>query len=82
MKDLKDLLEKFIGKFVIVIVYLEGKYNDDIKKVVVEVGYFMGFIIERGYVDKDDSCVLLNRICIDYIYKFFDIKKVLENLCK
>lgn len=82
LKDSKDSLEKLIGKPVTAIAYPEGKYNDDTQKAAVEAGYSMGFTIERGYADRDDSRVLLNRICIDYTYKPSDIKKVLENLRK
>ena len=56
--------------------------KNDTKKVVLEAGYTMGFTIERGYADRDDNSAELNRICVDYTYKPYNILDVLKKLKK
>lgn len=78
----KETLEKTTGKPIISIAYPLGHFNEDSKKAALEAGYSMGFTIDRGYADREDSPFQLNRICVDYTYKPSDILKVLKKLPK
>jgi peptidoglycan/xylan/chitin deacetylase (PgdA/CDA1 family) len=82
LKNSKEALEKLTGKPVISIAYPEGKYNDDTTKAVLEAGYAMGFTIDRGYVGVGDNAVKLNRLCVDYTYKPYNIEKILNKTAK
>lgn len=78
----KQTLEKVTGKPITSIAYPLGHFNEDSKKAALNAGYSTGFTIDRGYADRDDSPVQLNRICVDYTYKPSDILKVLNKLPK
>ncbi len=82
IKNSKQAIEKITGKPVISIAYPEGKYNEDTKKAVLEAGYAMGFTIDRGYVGIGDNATLLNRLCVDYTYKPYNIEKILNKTAK
>lgn len=82
LKSSKEALEKLTGKPVISIAYPEGKYNEDTMKAVLEAGYTMGFTIDRGYVGIGDDPVKLNRLCVDYTYKPYNIEKILNKTAK
>ena len=82
LKNSKDALEKLTNKPVVSIAYPEGKYNEDTTKAVKEAGYSMGFTIDRGYVGVGDDTVKLNRLCVDYTYKPYNIEKILNKTAK
>lgn len=82
LKISKEALEKLTGKPVVSIAYPEGKYNADTTKAVSEVGYSMGFTIDRGYVGIGDDVAKLNRMCVDYTYKPYNIEKILNRTAK
>lgn len=82
LKNSKEALEKLTGKPVISIAYPEGKYNEDTTKAVSEAGYAMGFTIDRGYVGVGDNAAKLNRLCVDYTYKPYNIEKILNKTAK
>lgn len=82
LKDSKQTIEAITNKPVIAIAYPEGKYNNNTKKAVAEAGYTMGFTIERGYADRNDNSAQLNRICLDYTYKSYNVLNVLKKLKK
>lgn len=82
LKDSKQAIESITNKPVIAIAYPEGKYNNNTKKAVAEAGYTMGFTIERGYADRNDNSAQLNRICLDYTYKPYNVLNVLKKLKK
>lgn len=78
----KETLEKVIEKPINSIAYPLGHFNEDSKKAAKDAGYSMGFTIDRGYADRDDSPFQLNRICVDYTYQPSHILKILKNLPK
>lgn len=82
LKNSKEALEKLTGKPVVSIAYPEGKYNDDTIKAVLDTGYSMGFTIDRGYVGIGDNAAKLNRMCVDYTYKPYNIEKILNQTAK
>lgn len=82
LKNSKETLEKLTGKTVVSIAYPEGKYNDDTTKAVVDAGYSVGFTIDRGYVGIGDNPAKLNRMCVDYTYKPYNIEKILNQTAK
>lgn len=82
LKNSKEALEKLTGKTVVSIAYPEGKYNDDTTKAVLDAGYSMGFTIDRGYVGIGDNAAKLNRMCVDYTYKPYNIEKILNQTAK
>jgi peptidoglycan/xylan/chitin deacetylase (PgdA/CDA1 family) len=78
----KEALEKLTGKPIVSIAYPEGKYNDDTIKAVADAGYSMGFTIDRGYAGIGDNSAKLNRMCVDYTYKPYNIEKILNQTAK
>jgi peptidoglycan/xylan/chitin deacetylase (PgdA/CDA1 family) len=82
LKNSKATLENITEKPVVSVAYPEGKFDENTKKATLEAGYSMGFTIKRGYADRNDSQVELNRICVDYTYKPNNIINVLKNLPK
>lgn len=77
-KDSKEKIEGITGKDVFAIAYPFGYLNDDSVKAAKEAGYKLAFTTDRGYADRDDDPLKLNRIYVSSYYSMDTFKEVLE----
>lgn len=77
-KDSKEKIEGITGKDVFAIAYPFGYLNDDSVKAAKEAGYKLAFTTDRGYADRDDDPLKLNRIYVSSYYSMNTFKEVLE----
>ena len=82
LKNSKDKLKSIIKKEITTVAYPFGDFNDNTKKAVKDAGYTLAFTTNRGYADRDDSAIMLNRIYVSSKFTFETFKDRLLNTQK
>jgi peptidoglycan/xylan/chitin deacetylase (PgdA/CDA1 family) len=82
LKNSRDKLKNIINKEITTVAYPFGDFNDNTKKAVKDAGYTLAFTTNRGYADKDDSAILLDRIYVSSKFTFETFKDRLLNTQK
>ena len=82
LKNSRDKLKSIINKEVTTVAYPFGDFNDDTKRAVKDAGYTFAFTTNRGYADRDDSPILLDRIYVSSKYTMENFKDRLLNTKK
>lgn len=81
-KSSKSILENITGKEVTALAYPFGYLNDTSKQAAKDAGYTLGFTTDRGYSDRNDDPMTLDRIYISSAYSMDTFKDVLHNTQK
>jgi peptidoglycan/xylan/chitin deacetylase (PgdA/CDA1 family) len=82
LKNSRDKLKILLNKDVTAVAYPFGDLNDNTKKAVKNAGYTLAFTTNRGYSDRDDSAILLDRIYVSSKYTMDEFKDRLLNTKK
>lgn len=82
MINSKKTLEKIINKEVYAIAYPFGDFNDDTIKAAKEAGYTLGFTTNRGFSDREDNLLKLDRIYVSSNYDLNTLKNILNETKK
>jgi len=82
LKESKLLLESITGKVVTSVAYPFGDFNDNTIKAAQEAGYSLGFTTNRGFSDRCDNPMKLDRIYVSSNYNLETFKQILSNTKK
>lgn len=82
MINSKQTLEKITNKEVFAIAYPFGDFNDDTIKAAKEGGYTLGFTTKRGFSDREDNILKLDRIYVSSNYDVGTLKTILNETKK
>lgn len=82
LKSSKEILEGITGKTVLSIAYPFGDYNEDSINAAREAGYYLCFTTNRGFADRDDNPLSLDRIYVSSYYTIDEFKERLNNTQK
>lgn len=77
MSDSKTKLENITGKKVTSIAFPFGDYNEDSVKAAKNAGYSIAFTTNKGFADRDDNPLELNRI---YVNSYYDMNTFISIL--
>lgn len=77
MSDSKTKLENITGKKVASIAFPFGDYNEDSVKAAKNAGYSIAFTTNKGFADRDDNPLELNRI---YVNSYYDMNTFISIL--
>ena len=75
----REAIKKITKKDVIAIAYPYGNYNNDTLKATEEAGYSLAFTTDRGFADRDDNKLELNRIYVSSNYSLNDFIYILNS---
>ena len=78
----KKILEDITGKKVTAIAYPFGNFNDNTIKAAKNAGYILGFTTNRGFSDRNDNKLKLDRIYISSKYSMDTCKEILKETGK
>ncbi|RII32767.1 polysaccharide deacetylase family protein [Clostridium chromiireducens] len=78
LKNSKKSLEEITGKEVNSIAYPFGNFNDDTIKASKNAGYILGFTTKRGFSDRNDNTLRLDRIYISSKYNMDTFKEIIN----
>ena len=78
----KKTLESITGKKIESIAYPFGDFNDDSIKAAKDAGYTLGFTTKKGFSDRDDNPLKLDRIYISSNYDMNKFKEILNTTKK
>ena len=82
LKNSRDKLKTLLNKEVTAVAYPFGDLNDNTKKAVKDAGYTLAFTTKKGYSDRDDTSILLDRIYVSSKYTMDEFKDRLLNTKK
>lgn len=82
LQDSKKTLESITGKESYAIAYPFGDFNTDTIEAAKNSGYLLGFTTNRGFSDRNDSPLKLDRIYISSNYNMDTFKEVLHGTKK
>ncbi|MDO5516761.1 MAG: polysaccharide deacetylase family protein [Clostridium sp.] len=82
LNDSKEKLESITGKKVNAIAFPFGDYNKDSVLAAKNSGYDMAFTTNRGFADRDDNPLELDRIYVSSYYDMDTFKSLLEKTQK
>lgn len=82
LKESKNTLEKITNKKVTSIAYPFGAFNNDSIKASKNAGYTLAFTTNRGFADRSDNPLRLDRIYISSKYDMNTFKEVLTKTKK
>lgn len=77
MSGSKTKLENITGKKVTSIAFPFGDYNEDSVKAAKNAGYSIAFTTNKGFADRDDNPLELNRI---YVNSYYDMNTFISIL--
>lgn len=77
LKESKKTLEHITGKKIDSIAYPFGDFNEETIKAAKNAGYTLGFTTKRGFSDRDDNPLKLDRIYISSKYSMDTFKEIL-----
>lgn len=80
--DSKTKLETITGKKVTAIAFPYGDYNKDSVLAAKNAGYTMAFTTNKGFADRDDNPLELDRIYVSSYYDMDTFKSLLEKTQK
>ncbi|OPJ54625.1 polysaccharide deacetylase family protein [Clostridium chromiireducens] len=78
LRNSKKTLEEITGKEVNSIAYPFGNFNDDTIKASKNAGYILGFTTKRGFSDRNDNKLRLDRIYISSKYNMDTFKEIIN----
>jgi len=78
LRNSKKTLEEITGKEVNSIAYPFGNFNDDTIKASKTAGYILGFTTKRGFSDRNDNKLKLDRIYISSKYSMDTFKEIIN----
>lgn len=82
LKDSRDKLNRILNKEVTTVAYPFGDFNDDTKRAVKDAGYTLAFTTNKGYADRDDDAIVLDRIYVSSDFTLETFKDRLLNTQK